>query len=90
LFATLKGQTMPYKRRLSAKINLLRIALADEKWHTLDDLAKTTDSPEASVSANIRNLRKVEFGSHRIDRRPIVHSNKGAFGGTQWEYRMVT
>lgn len=53
-------------------------------WHTLSDIAQSLNYPEASVSANLRHLRKPEFGSHVVDKRRRVGSP-----GT-WEYRVRT
>lgn len=42
--------------------------VADEEWHTLAELAERTGHPEASVSARLRDLRKVRFGAHIVER----------------------
>lgn len=44
-------------------------ALQAQAWLTLVELAEITKSPVASVSAQIRNLRKEEHGGHTINRR---------------------
>ena len=52
-------------------------------WLTLSEIHDRTSDPEASISAQIRHLRKPRFGSHRIDKR---RRGKGSTG--LWEYRM--
>ena len=57
---------------------LLRIwdAIKDGEWITLEELAIKSDSPAASASAQLRNLRKERFGSHVIDRERM---NNGGY-----------
>jgi hypothetical protein len=53
-------------------------------WLTLAEIAEATVVGEASVSAQIRNLRKPEFGSYTIHKR-----RRGSNGhGVVWEYRL--
>jgi len=56
--------------------------MASGAWLTLAEVAEMTGHPEASVSARIRDFRKVKFGGHIVDRR-----RRRANGG-QWEYRL--
>lgn len=37
-------------------------------WHSLKDIADGTGDPEASISAQLRNLRKPRFGGHTIEK----------------------
>ena len=67
--------------RLTTQLDRVRQALSDGRWHTLRGLAATTGDPEASVSAQLRHLRKPRFGSHNIERQHISHG--------LYEYRMV-
>lgn len=55
--------------------------MRDKNWRTLRDIAAATGDPEASISAQLRHLRKERFGSHTIERR---HLGAGLF-----EYRMT-
>lgn len=50
-------------------------------WLTLPELNEKTGAPVASISAQLRNLRKPEYGSHRIDRRRRA--------GNLFEYKLV-
>ena len=49
------------------------------EWRTLREIADALEYPEASVSAQLRHLRKPRFGSYRVDRRRC---------GSRWEYRV--
>ena len=59
-------------------------------WLTLGELQDETRTnerpkgdPEASISAQLRHLRKPRFGSHVIEKRRRGHAEDGL-----WEYRM--
>ena len=62
---------------------LLRIwnVVKDENWHTLPELSTRTGDPEASISAQLRHLRKPRFGSHIVERRHVLNG--------LYEYRVV-
>jgi hypothetical protein len=61
-----------------------------ETWLTLDELSMLTHYPPASISAQLRHLRKQEFGGYEVAKRQrrsgrILH---GEDFGTVWEYRL--
>ena len=60
--------------------------IQDERWHTLRDIEDATNQPQSSISAQLRNLRKPQFGSHTIERRRHVSSDPHS--GLH-EYRLV-
>jgi len=43
--------------------------MADGQWHTLREISEKSGYSEASVSAQLRDYRKPQFGSHIIDKR---------------------
>lgn len=47
--------------RLSTQLDRVYKVVSDGKWYTLAEIASKTNSPEASVSAQLRNLRKAKF-----------------------------
>lgn len=53
-----------------SKSQLLRVRdlMADGKFRTLQEISSATGDPEASVSARLRDLRKPQFGGHKVDR----------------------
>lgn len=55
----------------------------DGHWRTLAELAHETGYPEASISARLRDFRKLRFGAHELQRRR-VNLDRG-----QWEYRLT-
>lgn len=67
--------------RLGAQMLRVAHVMKDGKWHTLAEVAKVTEDPEASVSARIRDLRKLKFGGHSVNRERVV--------GGKFKYRLV-
>ena len=60
-----------------------------ETWLTLHELGRLTGYGEASVSAQLRHLRKPEFGSYEVDKRQRgVGSTVRGESGPLWEYRL--
>lgn len=55
--------------RLTKQIKRVFDLMKDGEWRTLDEIAFNTDDPEASVSAQLRNLRKDRFGAHEVNKR---------------------
>jgi hypothetical protein len=42
--------------------------MQDGEWRTLSEISQTTGDPQASISAQLRHLRKPRFGSFRVER----------------------
>lgn len=61
-----------------------------ETWLTLDELAKLTHYPQASISAQLRHLRKPEYGGYSVEKRPRATDAilRGEDFGTVWEYQL--
>ena len=78
------GETYDHQRdgkRLHSQRNRLLALMRDGEWRSLHAISTATGDPEASVSARLRDLRKVKFGGHNVERRYV------AMG--QWEYRVI-
>lgn len=56
--------------------------MRDEHWRTLSEIAQVLGYPEASISAQLRHLRKPDFGSYLVDKRRRPNSPG------YWEYRV--
>lgn len=67
--------------RLTGQIERVYALMKDGVWRTLDEIANATDDPVASVSAQLRHLRKARFGGHTVERR----SRRGPL----FEYRVL-
>ncbi len=66
--------------RLTDQLHRILGVIRDRQWHTLGEIEDRTGDPQASISAQLRNLRKFRFGSHTIDRRYV--------GNGLYEYRL--
>ena len=69
--------------RLTGQIKRVRDLMSDHAWRTLDEIAVNTGDPQASVSAQLRHLRKPRFGGNTVDKRPRGNRSNGLF-----EYRV--
>jgi hypothetical protein len=61
-----------------------------DSWLTLDELAMLTHYPPASISAQLRHLRKPEFGGFDVEKQQRASGKilRGEDFGTVWEYRL--
>ena len=57
------------KLRLTGQLKRVFEAMSDGKWRTLNEITDITGDPQASISAQLRNLRKPSFGSHVVHKR---------------------
>lgn len=69
--------------RLAGQMKRVWDAMSDGRWRTLGEIAAVTGDPEASVSAQLRHLRKERFGGHRVEKRA-----RGDAAGGLFEYRV--
>ena len=69
------------QERLTGQILIIFDLMKDGKFRTLYEIEEKTGYDQASISAQLRNLRKARFGSHRIDKRRVI--------GGLWEYRLL-
>lgn len=74
-------------KRLTGQLKAIRDYMLDGKHRTLQEIASSLGYPEASVSANLRHLRKDRFGAFTLNkrRRPKLD---GSIGST-FEYQVV-
>lgn len=78
------GETYKHDRdsvRLSRQLYAVLELMKDGKWRTLPEIAAKTNNPEASISARLRDLRKLRFGAHTVEREYVT---KGLF-----RYRLI-
>jgi hypothetical protein len=65
--------------RLSKQLGRVFNCMIDGKWRTLDEISSSTHDPHASVSAQLRHLRKDRFGSYIVNKRPRGNRMNGLF-----------
>ena len=84
--------------QLAAIRELMQRSFARGIWLTLSEIAEVTEFAEASISAQLRHLRKPRHGGHRVEkRRRLPHGAAAAApklwdarrGPVIWEYRLL-
>lgn len=78
------------RRQRDVLCDVMLSASQCDTWLTLEELAKLTHYPPASISAQLRHLRKQEFGGYEVEKRQRVSGRilHGEDFGTVWEYRL--
>lgn len=71
--------------RLNGQLRVIFDLMSDGAWRTLSEIAERLSFPEASVSAQLRNLRKPRFGGFLVERRIRGERSYGLY-----EYRLET
>jgi hypothetical protein len=69
--------------RLSGQLARVYEVMRSGQWLTLDDISNATGDPAASVSAQLRHLRKKRFGANTVEKR-----RRTATGG-EYQYRVI-
>jgi len=58
-------------KRLKTQLEVITEYMEDAGFKTLDEIARDTGYRSASISAQLRNLRKEKFGSRNVSRKHI-------------------
>ena len=66
-------------------LTVLRLAAGYEQWLTLAELAEKTRFPPASISAQLRHLRKAKYGAWAVEKRRREWEKEDVV----WEYRLA-
>jgi len=70
--------------RLTKQIGKVYDLMIDGNWRTLSEISMAIKEPEASISAQLRHLRKPKFGSYIIKKQRRGDPCQGL-----WEYRLL-
>lgn len=70
--------------RLGAQLEKVRDLMQDGAWRTLEEIAEKTAAPTHSISARLRDLRKLKFGGYEVKRRSRGERTRGLY-----EYRVT-
>jgi len=77
--------------RLQTQLEVIADYMAERvilnQWVTLEEIEEATGYTTASISAQLRHLRKPQFGGHTVEKRRRQHAN-GSVGGT-FEYMVI-
>ena len=63
-------------KRLGNQLTKIFELMKDGVYRSLNEIAAITGEPEASISAQLRHLRKKRFGSHDVNKR---HEGNGFY-----------
>ena len=98
-WARRREDSRQYESQLAAIRKLMRRAVLRGAWLTLSEIAKATEFGEASISAQLRRLRKKEHGGYRVEKRRRQPRPLGAARRRRnrdeerapivWEYRVL-
>src|SRR5213595_1905515 len=58
-------------------------------WLTLAELGAMTRYPETSISAQLRHLKKPQFGYYELEKMPRTRAGLDDGHGVEWEYRLT-
>jgi hypothetical protein len=80
----------PLKRQRDGLCDVMLSAGACETWLTLLELSRVTHYGEASISAQLRHLRKPQYGAFVVEKRQREAAEVlcGVEHGPVWEYRL--
>jgi hypothetical protein len=70
--------------RLTLQHARIRDLMRDGRWRTLGEIAAATGDKEASISAQLRHLRRPKFGAWVVEKRRRGEGRRGL-----WEYRLL-
>lgn len=72
------------KDRLNKQLGKIYDLMRDQRYRTLSEIHESTGYSEASISAQLRHLRKTEYGMHTVNKR-----RRGEPGQGLWEYQVI-
>jgi hypothetical protein len=82
---TSDGMYRPGPTQRETLLMVLRLAAGYEQWLTLAELAGKTKFPPASISAQLRHLRKAKYGGWAVEKRRREWVKEEVV----WEYRLA-
>lgn len=71
------------EKRLKGQMLRIVKLMIDGEWRTLNEINEDTGDPPASISAQLRHLRKKRFGGNIVDKRRRDDDTRGL-----WEYHL--
>ncbi len=71
-------------KRLTTQLERVKSCMIDGNWRTLSEIESLTNAPQASVSAQLRHLKKPRFGSYILNKRSRGDRESGL-----WEYQLL-
>jgi len=72
------------KIRLTGQIHRIFELMRDGRYRTLGEISNITGDGEASISAQLRHLKKERFGGHTLNKQ-----HRGDRKSGLWEYQLI-
>jgi hypothetical protein len=66
-------------KRLAKQHEVIRDIMLDGRFRTLEEIELLTGYPQASISAQLRHLKKLRFGAHRLVKRRRGDRTRGLY-----------
>ena len=70
-------------KRLTTQMGKIYNLMIQGGWYTLSEISYAIKEPEASISAQLRHLKKERFGSYIVEKQRRGDPHRGL-----WEYRL--
>jgi hypothetical protein len=85
-----RGDGEPVKLQREVVRDVMLLAAPLDAWMTLEELGNKTKYPQASISAQLRHLRKREHGGFVVEkrRRKWEEAKKEGVHEMVWEYQV--
>ena len=71
-------------KRLTTQLGKVYHLMISGGWYTLSEISYAIKEPEASISAQLRHLKKERFGSYVVNKQRRGDPHRGL-----WEYRLL-
>lgn len=65
--------------RLTQQHERIKALMLDGQWRSLKEISDRLDYPEASISAQLRHLRKERFGGYIVEKKRVSIQNLGTY-----------
>ena len=70
-------------KRVRTQMQVIRDYMLNHDYVTLFDIERDLHYPTSSISAQLRNLKKIQFGEHILEKRRVSIDNAGT-----WVYKL--
>lgn len=70
--------------RLASQMETIRTFMLRSQWVTLGEIERATGYGQSSISAQLRHLKKAQFGGYILEKQSRGERYRGL-----WEYRLL-
>jgi len=72
------------KKRLTGQLERIFNLMKDGKFRTVNQIHDVLGYPQASISAQLRNLKKERYGGHGLEKQHVGDRANGL-----WEFKII-